>query len=195
PGGPEVRLRNQQPSPGSETRDRFAVIAAQFSRNVDPGSVRVWLDGANRTNQSGVSSSGFSFKPPAPLGFGGHTVRVTGRAPVGVTFDRSWSFTVRRDVQIPLTVRQPMSNATVGRTFAVTGSTVANGRVRVTVGASSSTTGLFNGNTNAGPGGNFSLSVQLLRTMPGMQRITLVITVTDPVSLQTAQNTLRLRLR
>ena len=152
PVGPEVRLRNQQPPPGSETRDRFVVISAQFSRNVDAGSVRVLIDGANRTNQSGVSSTGFSFRPPAPLDFGGHTARVTGRAPGGVTFDRSWSFTLRRQVQIPLTVRQPISNATVGTSFTVAGNTVANGRIRVAVGAAPSTTGLFSGNTNAGPG-------------------------------------------
>lgn len=195
PVGAEVRLRNQQPPPGSETRDRFIVISAQFTRNVDAGSVRVLIDGANRTNQSGVSSSGFSFKPPAPLDFGGHTARVTGRAPGGVTFDRSWSFTVRRQVQVPLTVRQPMSNATVSTSFTVSGGTVANGRIRVSVGASSSTTGLFSGNTNAGPGGNFSLAVRLMRTMSGMRSLTLAVTATDPVSLQTAQTTVRLRLR
>jgi hypothetical protein len=195
PVGPEVRLRNQQPPPGSETRDRFVVISAQFSRNVDAGSVRLLIDGANRTNQSGVSSTGFSFKPPAPLDFGGHTARVTGRAPGGVTFDRSWSFSVRRQVQIPLTVRQPMSNATVGTSFTVSGGTVANGRIRVAVGAAPSTIGLFSGNTNAGPGGNFSLVVRLTRTMAGMRSLALAVTVTDPISLQTAQTTLRVRLR
>ncbi|MGA9945341.1 MAG: copper amine oxidase N-terminal domain-containing protein [Candidatus Cybelea sp.] len=193
--GPEVRLRNQQPPPGSETRDRFIVISAQFSRNVDAGSVRVLIDGANRTNQSGVSSTGFSFRPPAPFDFGGHTARVTGRAPGGVTFDRSWSFSVRRQVQIPLTVRQPVSNATVSTSFTVSGSTVANGRIRVAVGAAPSTTGLFSGTTNAGPGGNFSLVVRLTRTMPGMRSLALAVTATDPVSLQTAQTTVRVRLR
>ncbi len=91
-----VRLRAQQPEPDSVIGDRFAVISAEFNRRVEAASVRVWLDGANRTMQSGVSATGFSFKPPAPLDFGSHTVRVAGRASDGATFDRSWSFVVRR---------------------------------------------------------------------------------------------------
>lgn len=192
----EVRLHAQQPPPGSETRDRFIVISAEFSRPVDPGSVRIWLDGINRTNQSAVASNRFSFRPPAPLDFGGHTVRVTGRAPGNVGFDRNWSFTVRRggSVQIPLTITEPAGGSSVGRSFTVAGNTVSNGRVRVTVGAAPSSTGLFNGNTNAGQRGNFSIAI-VPRPMPGLQSIIVQITVTDPVSGQTAQTQLRLRMR
>jgi hypothetical protein len=192
---PEVRLRAQQPAPGSQTRDRFIVISAEFSRNVEASSVRVWLDGANRTYQSGVSSSGFSYKPPAPLDLGAHTVRVTGRAPGGVAFDRSWSFTIMKAAPEPirLTINQPAPNSAVGRSFNLQGNTIANGRVRVTAGASPRTTGQFSGSTTAGPRGNFSLYVTLT-TMPGQQTVTLEITVTDPVSSRTAQSTLRLRL-
>lgn len=191
----EVRLRAQQPPPDSTTRDRFTVISAQFSRPVDAGSVRVWLDGANRTSQSGVSSTGFSFRPPAPLALGSRTVRVAGRASGGVTFDRSWSFTVRGEQpSMNLTITQPAPNAPVGRTFTIAGNTVANGSVRVTAGASPSSTGQFNGNTTAGPRGNFSLVVSL-RAMPGQQAVTVRIVATDPVTSQRTETTLRLRLR
>jgi hypothetical protein len=192
----EVRLHAQQPPPGSETRDRFVVISAEFSRPVDPGSVRVWLDGINRTNASSISSNRFSLRPPVQLDFGGHTVRVSGRAPGNVVFDRNWSFTVRRggQVQIPLTIAAPPAGSTVGRTFDLSGTTIANGRVRVTAGSSPSSFGLFNGNTTAGRRGNFTLSVQVPRALPGQQNITLQITVTDPVSGQSTETTLRLRL-
>jgi hypothetical protein len=191
----EVRLRAQQPAPDTQVRDRFAVISAQFTRNVDPGSVRVWLDGANRTMQSGVSATGFSYKPPAPLEPGSHTVRVAGRTPGGVAFDRSWSFAVLRSAPapVPLTILVPVPNAPVGRSFALKGNTVANGRVRVTAGASPSSTGQFSGTTTAGPRGNFTLQVQLTPLM-GQQTVTLKIVVTDPASSQRAETTLRLRL-
>jgi Copper amine oxidase N-terminal domain len=191
---PAIRLRAQQPAPDSETTDRFAVIAAEFTRPVDAASVRVWLDGANRTLQSGVSATGFSYKPPAPLSFGTHTVRVAGRAPGGVNFDRSWSFSVARSApEIQLTIYQPAPNAPVGRSFTIRGNTVANARVRVTAGASPSSTGQFTGTATAGPKGNFSLQVTLA-TLPGQQTVTVKITATDPVSLRRTETSMRLRL-
>lgn len=195
PPPPAVRLRAQQPAPGSETRDRFVVIKAEFTREVDPNSVRVWLDDANRTMQSGVSPTGFSFKPPAPLAFGNHTVRVAGRGPGGVAFDRSWSFAVLRQAppELQLTIYQPAPNAAVKRNFTLSGNTVGYGRVRVTAGASPSSTGQFSGTTTAGPKGNFQLAVSLT-TMPGQQTVTVRIVVTDPATEATTETTLRLRL-
>lgn len=190
-----ARLRAQQPASGSETRDRFAVISAEFTRSVEAGSVRVWLDGANITLRSGVSPTGFSYKPPAPLSFGSHAVRVAGRGRDGVAFDRSWSFSVRRPATpaIHLTIYQPAQNAPVGRNFVIGGNTVANGRVRVTAGASPSSTGQFSGTTTAGPKGNFKVDVNL-RPLLGQQTVTVRIVVTDPASLQSTETTLRLRL-
>jgi Copper amine oxidase N-terminal domain len=192
---PAVRLRAQQPAPDSETRDRFIVISAEFTRNVDAGSVRVWLDGANVTSRCGISSTAFSYKPPAPLDFGSHTMRVAGRGPGGATFDHSWSFSVRRSTPpaMTLTIYQPAPNAPVDRTFSVQGNTVANASVRVTAGASPSSTGQFNGTTVAGPKGNFKLQVTL-RSMPGQQAVTVRITATDPVSSQSTETVLQLRL-
>ncbi|MBV9333147.1 MAG: hypothetical protein JO146_04000 [Candidatus Eremiobacteraeota bacterium] len=190
--GPEVRLRNQRPVPDSEITNRFAVISAEFSREVFADSVRVWIDGANRTMQAGVSSTGFSFRPPAPMDFGSHTVRVAGRSRDGAGFDRSWSFRVARE-PISLTINQPAPNAAVPREFTLSGSTAANATVRVTAGASPSSTGQFNGTTTAGPRGNFRLDVSLT-TMPGQQTVTVRVTATDPVSLRSTETTLRLRL-
>jgi hypothetical protein len=192
-----VRLRLQQPDPGSNVRDRFSVISAQFTARVDAGSVRVYLDGNNVTNRSGTSSTGFSYKPPAPLDFGSHTVRVVGRGPGGTPFDRSWSFQVIRSGTPPptmrLTIAQPTPNSAIGRTFDIVGNTVANGHIRVTAGPRPSTTGQFRGETDAGQRGNFRITVTLT-TMPGQQAVSVRIVATDPVSGQSTETTLQLRL-
>ncbi len=192
-----VRLRYQQPEPGSNIRDRFRVISAEFTARVEAVSVRVYLDGNNITSRSGTSATGFSYKPPAPLDYGSHTVRVVGRGPGGTPFDRSWSFQVIRAGPPPptmrLTITQPASNAPVGRTFALAGNTVANGHVRVTAGPRPSTTGQFSGETDAGARGNFRITVTLT-TMPGQQAVSVRVVATDPVSGQSTETTLQLRL-
>ncbi len=191
----EVYLRAQEPPPGTQTSDRFAVVAARFSRNVQAASVRVRLDGNNVTYRSGVSSTGFSYKPPAPLDFGMHSVRVDGRASGGMGFDRSWTFNVTRSAPAPirLTISEPAPNAPIGRSFAVVGNTAANASVRVTAGATPSSTGQFDGTTEAGPRGNFKLRVTL-RTLLGQQAVSVKVTATDPATGRTAQTALQLRL-
>lgn len=192
---PEVRLRAQQPASGAVTRNRFAVIGAQFTRNVAAGSVRVWLDGANVTYRSGVSSTGFSYKPPAPLDFGSHTMRVAGRGADGSQFDRAWSFTVAREnpPAITLTISEPPPDSPVGRSFVVAGSTLPNATIRVTAGPSPSSTGQFSGTTTAGPKGNFKIRVSLT-TLIGQQAVTVRVTATDPDTSRSTETVLRLRL-
>jgi len=189
---PVVGFRAQQPQPGAVIQDRFRVISAQFTYSVQPGSVRVLLDGNDVTYRSGVSATGFSYKPPAPLDFGSHTVRVFGRGPGARPFDRSWSFSVARS-GLPLTIYQPAPNAPVGQTFTLTGNTVSNGRIRVTAGATPSFTGEFDGRTTAGPKGNFNLTITLT-TMPGQQAVSVRVTATDPRTSQSTQAMLQLRL-
>jgi hypothetical protein len=191
-----ITLRAQQPAPGAAVGNRFAVISAQFSNPVVAGTVRVWLDGANRTAQCGVSSTGFSYKPPAPLDFGSHTVRVTGNGPGGGAFDRAWSFTISKPAppaRVTLTISAPGANAAVGASFTVSGNTAANASVRVTAGAGDNATGQFAKTVTAGPRGNFSATVTI-RPLMGQQAVRVRITATDPVTSQTAQSVLQLRL-
>jgi hypothetical protein len=192
-----VQLRNQRPSPGSTVENRFAEIAANFASEAEAASVRIRLDGYDITSRSGVSAGGFSYKPPAPLDFASHTVNVTGRGRGGLAFDRSWSFTVRRAAPAPisLTIRLPEENETVARTFDVAGTTAENARIRVTAGASQTGTGQFSGTTTAGARGNFRISVTLSPALLGQQAVTVKVTATDPSSSQTAEKTLRLRLK
>ncbi|HEY5424923.1 MAG TPA: copper amine oxidase N-terminal domain-containing protein [Candidatus Tumulicola sp.] len=197
PPAGQIQLRAQRPTPGERTADRFAVISAEFTRAVETSSVRVRLDDNDVTSRSGLSATGFSYKPPAPLDFGSHTMRVTGRGQGGASFDRSWSFTVLRSMppvpNLHLTIDRPAPNEAVGRTFTVAGNTVANGRVSVTAGASPNPTGQFAGTTVAGPRGNFSLDVSLTTGM-GQQAVTVKITVTDPLTSKSTAKTLQLRL-
>ena len=189
---PPVRLRAQQPAPQSSTTNRFALIAAEFAPSVSAASVRVWLDGGNVTSRCGISATGFSYKPPAPYDFGAHTIRVSGRGPGGAPFDRSWSFTVRREA-ITIAIYEPPANAPVGRTFTISGNTVANAKVRVTAGPSPSSSGQFSGETTAGPKGNFKIRVTLT-TLLGQQGVTVKVRAADPATNQSAETILRLRL-
>ncbi len=197
-GGPPpglVQLRAQQPAPGTKVSNRFATISAEFTAAVNAGSVRVSLDGNDITSRCGVSATGFSYKPPAPLDFGSRTVRVSGRAVGGSTFDRGWEFSVIRSgpPQMYLTINQPGANQAVGSTFVVQGNTVANASVQITVGPAASPTGQFARSTTAGSAGNFKVNVSIT-PMPGQQAITVKITATDPSSNQSTQQTLQLRL-
>jgi hypothetical protein len=189
-----VNLLNIQPGAGTTIANRFATISANFSRTVNPSSVRVWIDGADRTNQSGISSGGFSFKPPAPLDFGSHTVRVTGTVPNGPSFDRSWSFTVRNQAPpMQLTINQP-AGLVVGSTFTIQGNTIANARIAITVGVPPAASGQASQNVTAGPLGNFNTTIAV-PVNPGQRSIKVKIVATDPLTGRTAQQVLQLRLR
>ncbi len=120
-----VQLRGQEPSPGATVNNRFAAIAADFTPQADAASVRVRLDGNDITFRSSVSQVGFSYKPPAPLELGTHTVRVTGRGRTGLAFDRSWSFTTAPSPENPVQLRdqRPSPGATVDNRFAVIAAT------------------------------------------------------------------------
>ncbi|HEX4013333.1 MAG TPA: copper amine oxidase N-terminal domain-containing protein [Candidatus Cybelea sp.] len=195
PPNSPVNLRDRQPAPDSMANDRFSVISAEFTHRAAAGSVRVRLDGNNITSRSGVSQTGFSYKPPAPLDFGSHTVRVDGRDVSGSPFDRSWSFSVRRSGPAPmeLTINQPAPDAPVGRNFVIQGSTLPNARINVTAGATPSFNGQFAGTTSAGGQGNFRIKVTLT-TLMGQQSVRVRITATDPSTSRSTQTTLQLRL-
>jgi Copper amine oxidase N-terminal domain len=191
-----VALRALQPANGATVGNAFSVISAQFSRSVQPGSVRVLLDGNDITSRCGVSASAFSYKPPAPLGGGSHNVRVTGRGSDGAGFDHSWSFSVNRPApppRITLSIDQPSPNAVVGSAFVVKGTTVPGAQVQITAGAGAGASGQFTGSATAGPRGGFSVRVAPNFLM-GQQAIRVKVRVTDPASSQSTETILQLRL-
>lgn len=189
-----VHLQYQQPAPSAQITNGFPQIAAQFTRRVNPSSVRVWVDGIDVTSNSGITPSGINYRPSSALGNGMHNVRVAGSDSTGVRFDRTWSFVViRSGPGMQLNINQPSNNQAVGWNFMVQGATVGNGKVNVTVGPSGSPTGLFAGSTTAGPQGNFHLNVTL-RPFPGLQTMTMKVTVTNPNTSQIVQQTMQLRI-
>jgi hypothetical protein len=191
-----IQLRALQPADGATTANTFALISAQFSRPVRGGSVVVRLDGADITSRSGVSSTAFSYKPPAPLSAGSHRVRVTGRADDGTTFDRAWTFSVSRPSppSMTLNITQPTADSAVGSDFVIRGNTVANAKITVTAGAGAPATGQFNGTAAAGAGGFFNVRVSISPLM-GQQAVRVKVVATDPISGRSTQQIVQFRIK
>lgn len=190
---PVAQLQYQRPQPGSQIGNAYPTISAQFTRRLNPNSVRVWLDGNDVTSSSGITPNGFTYTPSSALPSGMHTVRVAANDPNGKRFERSWAFVVGSNPQMNLTVNQPVNNQVVGWNFVVQGTTVGNGKVNVTVGPSGAVEGLYAGSTTAGPLGNFHINVSL-RPLPGLQTVTMKVTVTNPNTSQVIQQSLQLRI-
>jgi len=95
PAGLGLALIARYPAAGSIVPS-LARISAQFTHPVDPSSLRVYFDGRDITSNSYVNANGFNWTPQYTVPVGNHAVRVTGNTRSGGSFDRSWSFTVRR---------------------------------------------------------------------------------------------------
>jgi len=128
-------LNNESPSSGSVVASTRPAISGNFSTPVDPNSVTLLLDGNNQSASVYVSPNNFSFTPTYDLRSGNHTVRVTGRSQSGAAFDQSWSFSINSYSygQNYLNNVYPGDGSTVGGSFAITGATVPNARVTISV--------------------------------------------------------------
>ena len=138
-----VRLRAQKPAPGSEIARPVRGHRGRVHAQVDPNSVRVWLDDDNRTMQKrrvvdGVLVSNLRRRSVSePYG---------ARRRAGTGWGRLRSFLVVRGAASGAAGASPHHlsagpNAAVKRNFTLSGNTVGYGRVRVTAGASPSSTG------------------------------------------------------
>lgn len=87
-----VQLRDQNPSPGARIINRLPRISANFTHRVDPGTLRLIVNGNDLTPYTSRTATGFSFTARSPFDVGFHEVRVTGNDVSGASFDRSWSF-------------------------------------------------------------------------------------------------------
>jgi hypothetical protein len=97
PDNPAPRVELAQPAPGSFVVTAVPAVVAAFADSgsgIDPASVRLLLDGADRTAQAQVSAAGLSFTPTAPLAEGPHQVLVLARNRAGVSSQAAASFTV-----------------------------------------------------------------------------------------------------
>jgi hypothetical protein len=167
-----VRLLDNAPS--GQSLSSHPAISAGFSRPVNPNSVRIKLDGRDVAQDAYVSSTKFVFTAPN-MPPGSHTVQVTGRAQDGALFDRSWTFETGGDqAENFLGKLEPPPASNVAGRFTITGQTLPNARIKVSVSESASAlSGIFRvkedtfeETTTAGPNGRFAVNVHL-QPLPG----------------------------
>ncbi len=167
--GTSVSILNMHPAADTVTAARRPGVSGQFSKSVDPNSVRVTLDGRDVSSTTYVSSTQFLFSPPYDLEPTTHTVRVTGRDADGNAFDRTWSFTSgTSSAQNYVTAVTPASGTTVGSTFTVAGTTVPNAHVHIVAVGTANMGGIFTVSTGsysadviADSSGHFSQAISL----------------------------------
>jgi hypothetical protein len=197
-----VHLRNHTPSPGAQISGTQPVISADFSHRVKANSVRVFVDGGDVTGSSERTDTGVEYTPRPPLRAGRHTVRISGTDSSGARFDRSWSFST---IAAPpatknfVTVSSPQPNASVPRTFTVSGSTLPNASVRIVAGRLSGNgmqdafnflAGSVTTDVTADIRGNFSRQITI--NLPSAGAVGLTVTSTARNTNQTAQARRRL---
>jgi hypothetical protein len=89
-------ISNLVPPNGSLLATATPALAAAFTDDlsgVDPTSVRLLLDGVDRTSAAQVTAAGITFSPSAPLPDGSHTAAVSVRDLAGNPAQAAWSFT------------------------------------------------------------------------------------------------------
>lgn len=90
-------IQDERPAYGSLIGSEYPSIYARFSGGssaVNPGSVRITVDGEDVTGSSTISSAYVSYTPTSPLPTGQHTVSIAGTTDDGTPVSSSWSFRV-----------------------------------------------------------------------------------------------------
>jgi hypothetical protein len=93
---PSARVAITAPAPDSFLANGTPTITAAFANGgpaVDPASVLLMVDGADRTAQAEIGPSGLTFTPPARLLEGKHTAQVIVRGRAGHDEQAAVSFT------------------------------------------------------------------------------------------------------
>ncbi|HKV69151.1 MAG TPA: hypothetical protein VJN72_13760 [Gaiellales bacterium] len=110
-------ISDVRPDAGSSSSDATPVISAAVADagvGVDPGSIRMTVDGVDVTAQGGFANGRFDYTPPSDLGFGPHTVSVTASDAAGNrSAPLTWSFDVADESAPTVTDRMPLAGGTV----------------------------------------------------------------------------------
>ena len=182
-----LTLSRERPADGRNVASVRPTIETMFANgNADPNSIRMFLDGADVTNDATRSPNGVVYSPPSDLLSQQHRVTVRGNDQNGQPFRLGWTFTsgTSREQNF-INNLEPGDGQNIRPTFNVTGRTLPNSIVEIDAGASLNVGGMiaFGGDHEriqaaADGNGNFAQQVQL-RTGPG-QTVTVVITSTAP---------------
>lgn len=121
------RVVDVEPAIDSRGISPTASISGQFETasgaTVDPGSVRIFVNGQDVTNRSTVTRNFFTYRPDSPLAPGVVQVRVDYRTSRGEQRTASWNFTVQAADPIQITAVSHNAigtSATRGFNFVVT---------------------------------------------------------------------------
>ena len=185
-----VRLINLRPGLDAVVAARSPAVSGSFSAPVDPNSVHITLDDRDVSSTTDISSSDFLFSPSYALIAGRHTVRVTGRATSGATFDQSWSFTSGTSATSNyLTNVRPTNGSSVSSSFTLSGTTLPNASVHIVAvptalvgGIFPVTSGTYVADLRADASGNFAQTITAQTVAGGTLAVR--ITSTAPTTME-----------
>jgi hypothetical protein len=131
-GGTSLTLTNLSPPDQGAVQSDKPAISANFSQNVDPNSVKVYLDSRDVTSSTAISPTDLLFTPPYALVAQLHAVKVVGTSAAGTSFSQSWSFTSGSStVQNYVHMSEPTQGSTVGGTFTVAGTALPGSHIHI----------------------------------------------------------------
>ena len=94
----QVEVLALSPEPGERIPENAVMVAASFidrGSQLDPGSIRIWVDGRDVTAEAEVSAEVATWRPRTPLLPGPHRVLVTAQTRGGASVTpATWAFTV-----------------------------------------------------------------------------------------------------
>ena len=110
-------LSDPRPDDGSAGSDPTPVVSAAVEDagiGIDPGSVRLTLDGVDVTSQSELAAGRITYRPSPPLGLGQHVaVLSAGDLAGNPAPPLTWRFTVRDETPPAIDQRLPVPGSTV----------------------------------------------------------------------------------
>jgi hypothetical protein len=178
-------------------------IRGSFVEPAELRTLRIVVDGVDVTRRAKVWAMGFAYRPAKPLPPMRHDVDVYGNLRDGQPVSLAWQFTTGADTPAPrplLTFLAPAAGQTVAQTFELSGRSDPEARIHVEAGVDAAASGVYGaeGGTFAGDvvadARGFFVERISLRTLSGVT-LRVAVVATNPVTNQTLQKTLQLRVR
>ena len=119
-------LKRTIPAAGA-TPQQLKRVRAVFLNEISEGSIRLFLDGREVTEDCTFSANAISYQPEEPIPAGRHQARVRGTDNEGQKIDYSWRFTTKEESQVSdatlktLELDIPADQESVGATLHLVG--------------------------------------------------------------------------